>query len=181
MEQLSERDRAVLNMIFDPLEPLGLSSFSSEIEQEPKDENTDNLEPEVLELLKKAIASAEAKNLEESVELFEKAHKKAPNSPSILNDRAQAFRLFGKNEEALEDLNMAVKLSEGKGKAGIQALCQRGLLYLNMNQEEKAKDDFKLAAKGGSTFARSQLVSLNPYAAMCNAMLKEITLKSNSS
>ena len=31
--------------------------------------------------------------------------------------------------EALKDLHLAVELSEGKERAGIQAFCQRGALY----------------------------------------------------
>ena len=33
-------------------------------------------------------------------------------------------------------------------------------------------DDFRAAAALGSGFAKSKLVELNPYAAMCNAMLR---------
>jgi len=79
--------------------------------------------------------------------------------------------------EALRDLDLAVELSEAKGKAGVQALCQRGVLYRSMEQDNKAKEDFMRAAKAGSSFAKAQLVALNPYAAMCNAMLREVTSK----
>jgi len=68
-----------------------------------------------------------------------------------------------------------VELSEGKGRAGTQALCQRGALYRWMEQDDKAREDFTRAAKTGSSFAKSQLVALNPYAAMCNAMLRKMT------
>ena len=34
--------------------------------------------------------------------------------------------------------------------------------------------DFKLAASEGSGFAKSMLVEMNPYAAMCNAMLRNV-------
>lgn len=81
--------------------------------------------------------------------------------------------------EALKDLHLAVGLSQGKGRAGTQALCQRGALYRWMGQDDEAKKDFVRAAKAGSSFAKSQLVALNPYAAMCNAMLREITSKTN--
>ena len=33
--------------------------------------------------------------------------------------------------------------------------------------------DFKIAAKLGSRFAQKQVVSMNPYAALCNQMLSE--------
>ena len=34
--------------------------------------------------------------------------------------------------------------------------------------------DFQLAASEGSGFAKSMLVEMNPYAAMCNAMLRNV-------
>lgn len=68
-------------------------------------------------------------------------------------------------------------MSKGKGRAGVQALCQRGALYRWMEKDDEAKEDFIRAAKAGSSFAKSQLVAMNPYAAMCNAMLREITSK----
>ncbi|XP_014475872.1 PREDICTED: tetratricopeptide repeat protein 36 homolog [Dinoponera quadriceps] len=178
MEGLSEGDRAVLTSIFDPLQPLGLSDFPQELETTAALED-DCLEPQVLDTVKRAIVCAEAKNFDESFRLFDEALTKAPESSAILNDRAQALRLANRHEEALKDLHLAVELSGGKGKAGVQALCQRGALYRWMERDEKATEDFSRAAKAGSNFARSQLVALNPYAAMCNAMLREITCKAS--
>ena len=34
--------------------------------------------------------------------------------------------------------------------------------------------DFQAAASEGSGFAKSMLVEMNPYAAMCNAMLRNV-------
>ena len=34
--------------------------------------------------------------------------------------------------------------------------------------------DFKAAASEGSGFGKTMLVEMNPYAAMCNAMLKNV-------
>lgn len=133
------------------------------------------------EIVRKAIICAETKNLDESFRLFDEALKQAPESPSILNDRAQALRLANRDEEALKDLHLAVELSRGEGRAGTQALCQRGALYRWMEQDDEARKDFARAAKAGSSFAKAQLIALNPYAAMCNAMLREITSKANCS
>nr|XP_012228430.1 PREDICTED: tetratricopeptide repeat protein 36 homolog isoform X1 [Linepithema humile] len=179
MEGLSEGDKAVLNTIFDPLQPLGLSDFPKEFEETTDDLEENYLEPHVLDIVKKAIICAEEKNFDESFQLFDKALTQAPESPSILNDRAQALRLANRDEEALKDLHKAVDLSKGKGRAGIQALCQRGALYRWMKQDDEAKEDFIRAARAGSSFAKSQLVAMNPYAAMCNAMLREITSKAS--
>ncbi|XP_020281771.1 tetratricopeptide repeat protein 36 homolog isoform X2 [Pseudomyrmex gracilis] len=182
MESLSENDKAVLNTIFDPL--FVFPQFSEEQAKFEKGntETTDDLEEtrlelHVLDIVKKAIVCAETKNFDESFRLFDEALRQAPKSASILNDRAQALRLANRNEEALEDLNLAVELSKGNGKVGVQALCQRGALYRWMKQDDDARMDFARAAKAGSSFAKSQLVALNPYAAMCNSMLCEIMSK----
>lgn len=38
----------------------------------------------------------------------------------------------------------------------------------------EAKQDFEAASQLGSAFAKSALASMNPYAAMCNQMLKNV-------
>ena len=75
---------------------------------------------------------------------------------------------------ALDDLNKAIVLSEGKGKAGSLALCQRGLIYKLMGKNKEALNDFEWAAKLGNQFAKSMIVQTNPYAALCNKMLRDI-------
>lgn len=78
---------------------------------------------------------------------------------------------------ALEDLNRAVCLSAGAGRAACQALVQRGLLLRLASQDEEARADFEKAAALGSEFARQQAVLLNPYAALCNKMLSTVINK----
>ena len=39
-------------------------------------------------------------------------------------------------------------------------------------RDDDALVDFQAAAAEGSGFAKSMLVEMNPYAAMCNAMLR---------
>ena len=41
-------------------------------------------------------------------------------------------------------------------------------------QIEAARKDFEKAAEMGSGFAKSALAAMNPYAAMCNQMLKNV-------
>jgi len=55
-----------------------------------------------------------------------------------------------------------------------QAHCQRGLIHLKEGRSEDAKYDFETAAKLGSQFAKAQLVQMNPYAALCNKMLRGV-------
>ena len=50
----------------------------------------------------------------------------------------------------------------------------------SIGNDEEAIEDFKRAAALGSEFAKQQVVQLNPYAAMCNAMLSEMFQKIKS-
>lgn len=72
---------------------------------------------------------------------------------------------------ATRDLAAALELSGGAGRVGRQALVQRGLLRRLQGRDDDARRDFAQAARLGSAFARHQLVRMNPYAALCNAML----------
>lgn len=175
MEALSEHDKEVVKTILDPFQ---LSADTSQDPDTSDPEKKEHLDADVLDFVKKAIACAETQNFDECLQFFDKALKRAPKSPSVLNDRAQALRLAGRVDEALKDLDLAVTLSEGKGRAGVQALCQRGILYRCMNKDVKAKEDFQRAAKGGSDFALTQLVALDPYATMGNAVFAEMARKS---
>lgn len=75
---------------------------------------------------------------------------------------------------ALEDLELAVTLSGGQGRAACQSFVQRGLLARLQDRNDDARRDFEQAARLGSPFARRQLVLLNPYAALCNRMLADM-------
>ncbi len=55
----------------------------------------------------------------------------------------------------------------------MQALTQRALLRKTEGDDEGALEDFKKAAALGSSFAKAQVIQLNPYAALCNKMLSE--------
>ena len=57
----------------------------------------------------------------------------------------------------MADLDRAVELSRGRGRAAEQALAQRGIIWRVKGDEEKALEDFKRAAKLGSRFAQKQV------------------------
>uniref|UniRef100_A0A182MUH9 Tetratricopeptide repeat protein 36 n=1 Tax=Anopheles culicifacies TaxID=139723 RepID=A0A182MUH9_9DIPT len=76
--------------------------------------------------------------------------------------------------KALKDIDQALKLSNHTGRTGCRALCQRGILKRKNNDIDGAREDFDMAAKLGSKFARTQLIELNPFAALCNQMLREV-------
>jgi tetratricopeptide (TPR) repeat protein len=112
--------------------------------------------------------------MSEAVSLLTEAIAAAPTRPSCYNNRAQVLRLKGNPESALGDLDQAIKLSGGVGRTSAQALVQRGLIHRKDGRDDDATADFKAAAALGSAFAKSVLVQMNPYAAMCNKMLKNV-------
>ncbi|XP_064588108.1 tetratricopeptide repeat protein 36 isoform X1 [Zonotrichia leucophrys gambelii] len=75
---------------------------------------------------------------------------------------------------ALQDLDAAIRLSRGRGRAACQSFVQRGLIHRLQARDEDARRDLERAARLGSAFARQQLVLLNPYSALCNQMLCEM-------
>lgn len=168
----SQNDAVVLNAVFNPHSPFELHPACQEVS---KDTDTINSPPpEVKQLEIDAVNAAQGGDFTASMELFDKVIAMAPKYASVYNNRAQLFRLQGDNERAMEDLNNAIKLSEGKGLPASQAYVQRGLLHqLNGNCEDHA-NDFRAAAGLGNNFAKNQLVSMNPYAALCNQMLGEV-------
>ncbi|KAJ6647900.1 Tetratricopeptide repeat protein 36 like [Pseudolycoriella hygida] len=120
----------------------------------------------------KAIIATHENKYQEAINLFQAAIDAAPFRPSVYNNRAQTMRLLNDDAGALSNLNKALELAPA-GRTKCQALCQRGLLFRKQEKINDAKLDFTEAAKLGSKFARSQLIEINPYAALCNQMLRE--------
>ena len=84
---------------------------------------------------------------------------------------------LGENECALNDLNKAIELCNGKGFTASQAYAQRGLMSKLSNDNENALDDFRKASRLGNAFAKQQITEMNPYSALCNQMLCEVFAK----
>lgn len=80
---------------------------------------------------------------------------------------------------ALADLEKAIELSASRGEevARKKALCQRALLHRLQGKDVESRADLEAAAALGSDFAKTQLVALNPYAALCNQMLGDMFAK----
>ena len=56
----------------------------------------------------------------------------------------------------------------------ILLLCFLGMIHRLEGRNDEAKRDFEAAGNLGSAFAKSALAAMNPYAAMCNQMLKNV-------
>ncbi|KAJ9575758.1 hypothetical protein L9F63_007404 [Diploptera punctata] len=174
----SEHDKAVLNSIFNPLLPVGECIQEEDLPDTLQDDENDivNIE-EVKQLELEGVRAAEKGDVDTAIYIFTKVINKASNWASGYNNRAQAYRLKGNLNDAIKDLNEAITLSRGQGKSGCQALCQRGIIYRKEGNDDLAKQDFEAAARLGSQFAKSQLVDMNPYAALCNQMLHDVMTK----
>lgn len=76
---------------------------------------------------------------------------------------------------ALIDLTKSIELSTSQHQlTKCRALCQRGIVKRKLNDIDGAREDFNESAKLGSKFARQQLVTLNPYAQLCNQMVTKL-------
>ena len=170
-------DRQILNSVVNPLLPLGEGVFDDDrvLPDTLQDEEPDSAAVKRSKALeKKAVLSCEEGRLSEALALLTEAVSVAPERPSPFNNRAQVYRLQGDTDLALKDLESAIELSGGRGRSACQAFCQRGLILRRDGRDDEALADFRKSADLGSDFAKSLLVQLNPYAAMCNKMLKNV-------
>ncbi|XP_030745224.1 tetratricopeptide repeat protein 36 homolog [Sitophilus oryzae] len=174
MEKLSDHDKAVLNCIFNPNLPIGEAEITNNVDIQDSEECTaKNLETKQMEL--EAIQLAEQGKLQEAIKLVNSAIDATPNRPSLYNNRAHILQYLRQFDDALNDLTTAISLCTDQHKKTLsQAYTQRGILYKRNNKIELAKEDFENAARLGNKFAKSQLIELNPYAALCNQMLKQV-------
>ncbi|XP_065553223.1 tetratricopeptide repeat protein 36 [Lathamus discolor] len=171
-------DRAVLQSIFNPSTPFGdIPGLDEEAEDGTQEEEA-AFPPELLEQVQalelQGVSAAESGDVSTALERFSEAIRLLPQRASGYNNRAQALRLQGDVAGALRDLDAAIRLSRGCGRAACQSFVQRGLIHRLHARDEDARLDFERAARLGSAFARRQLVLLNPYSALCNQMLCEM-------
>ncbi|XP_064029278.1 tetratricopeptide repeat protein 36 isoform X2 [Pogoniulus pusillus] len=129
---------------------------------------------QVRDLELQGVTAAESGDVSTALERFGEAVRLLPERASGYNNRAQALRLRGDVAGALRDLDAAIRLSRGRGRAACQSFVQRGLIHRLQGRDEEARRDLEQAARLGSAFARRQLVLLNPYSALCNQMLCEM-------
>ena len=80
---------------------------------------------------------------------------------------------LGEKDTAKLDLEKSLELCHSQGKIAGQAFTQLGLIHRLDGNDELALKDFQRAAELGNSFAKSQVASLNPYAALCNQMLSQ--------
>ncbi|XP_065273519.1 tetratricopeptide repeat protein 36 [Emys orbicularis] len=174
------KDRAVLQTIFNPNTPFGDIPGLDEEEEAaaiPGEAFASELLEQVKDLELQGVLAAESGDVNTALERFSQAIRLLPERASCYNNRAQALRLKGDVAGALQDLDTALHLSRGTGRAACQCFVQRGLIKVLQGHEDDARQDFEQGARLGSAFARHQLVLMNPYSALCNQMLLEMMRK----
>ncbi|KAJ8731599.1 hypothetical protein PYW07_004763 [Mythimna separata] len=176
LDSLSERDKAVLRSIFDPTATIApdVEDAGDKFVEEEEEPATD-ADKESTSLCAEGVRLAEAGKLEEALAAMTRGVQAAPDRAAGYNDRAQLLRMMMKDDDAMSDLDRAIELTVGKqSRARALALCQRGVLLRKRGQDDDARAAFTEAAKLGSSFAKKQVVELNPYAALCNQMLSQV-------
>ncbi|NWI74258.1 TTC36 protein, partial [Dryoscopus gambensis] len=117
-------DRAVLQTIFNPSTPFGDIPGLDEEEEDVQDEVEAfplELLDQVRELELQGVSAAESGDISTALERFSEAIRLLPERASGYNNRAQALRLRGDVAGALQDLDAAIRLSRGCGRAACQS------------------------------------------------------------
>jgi len=169
-QALSIHDKEVLIRIFDPED---LRDFENE---QTKVNNTSDEIPniEFVQQEKTAIYMTEIEDYDGALKILDSIIEKDPNYASVYNNRAQVYQLMKRNNDAIRDLDKALEINGGKGKVGIQALTQRGILRKVFGEDNLAQEDWKKASALGGQFANRLVIMNNPYAALCNQMLNKM-------
>ncbi|XP_029645120.1 tetratricopeptide repeat protein 36 [Octopus sinensis] len=173
---ISDYDKAVLNRVFNPENPHNTTEDIEIINSNEEPKILAAFEQEAKSWEVRGVQEAEDGNLDSSIHMFTQAIQLAPQLSSGYNNRAQALRLKGDIQGALEDLDKAIELNTGNS-AVCKAVVQRAILRRYKGDDKGALEDFKSAASRGSAFAQQMLIALNPYAALCNQMLCEVINK----
>lgn len=182
-------DAAILNYIFDPNKAF-IASAVPLPKTEPEEAGSTTDDDSVRAVEKEAVAAAEAGDLEKALSTLSAGLEKHPDRGSLLNNRAQVFRLLGKNADAELDLDKAIEVEsawidsheELKGSAQDkrcrrvlqQAFTQRAILKHKAGDSAGQEADMAAAAAYGSAMARMLTSETNPYAAMCHTAVAKM-------
>ncbi|EGD83437.1 tetratricopeptide repeat protein 36 [Salpingoeca rosetta] len=163
----------VLEAIFNPNMPFGSATQEPELHG-PADAKEDTEEEKRMrEKERAAIKLAEDQKLDEALAAFSELIKENPSRAAGYNDRAQVYQMKGDKDSAMKDLDYAIEKCELSTKVAQQVYAQRGVLKRLNGDTEGARKDFETAGMYGNAWARHEAVKLNPYAALCNQMLKQ--------
>ncbi|RUS35199.1 hypothetical protein BC938DRAFT_474274 [Jimgerdemannia flammicorona] len=170
-------DDTILELVFNPeVQGLPVEAIEPLVSEAPL-----AIEPALLEQLKemekRGVQLAEQGKLPESIEAFSEAIAACEHYASAYNNRAQAYRLLGEVDNAMDDVTKAITYGQGDAKILRQmkkAYTQRAILRRNAGDIEGSLADFERGARHGNVVAKAVAVNENPYAKMCNNILLEV-------
>ncbi|KAJ1973606.1 hypothetical protein H4R35_004030 [Dimargaris xerosporica] len=189
MATLSMRDNSVLDAIFNgggDFTAEGLcggnetSSIQADTLVSPPTSKLHAIPAEQLASIKaqetQGVRLAEQDDFEAALTIFTAIIQGCPIYSSVYNNRAQVYRLQHEFALALQDLDKAIVYANGDANVLRQAYTQRGIIKKTQGDNDGAYADFEQGGQYGNPLAKEVAVMENPYAKLCNAMMKE-TLK----
>ncbi|KAG0239295.1 hypothetical protein B0O80DRAFT_408399 [Mortierella sp. GBAus27b] len=171
---INAREAKILNMVFNP-EGTMLPDKETEdmLNSEPI-----TIEPDLLKQLKQleaeGVMKAETEDIDGAIGKFSEAIALSPNYASGYNNRAQAYRIQGKTDLALQDLTLAIQYGSGQPAILKQAYTQRGVIKKLSGDKDGAQVDFERGARYGNPVAKAVAVQDNPISQLCGAMVREM-------
>lgn len=179
MANLSARDNALLQYLFNPLINSPLEAQVRAVPQTEAIQEYYDIDSETLKEIKQnevnAIRAAKAGQLEDAVQQLTQIIEKYPSYSSAFNNRAQVYRLLHLFDEAKNDLDKAISLCELPDGSIInkhvakQSYAQRGFLYkIHFKEENVATGDLNKAASLGETLSA---IEVNPVRTLCANMV----------
>lgn len=125
-----------------------------------------------------ALACFKRKSFEEAVKLLEEAAMEDKHDPSVYLNNAIVQASVSKDnlQVAIEMVTKAITL-DSDTVVSRTAYSLRSTLYESLGEVDKAKEDVMMAARMGDKAARDKLRIDNPYAAMCDEVLKGVMSK----
>ncbi|KAN0066147.1 hypothetical protein ACQY0O_000241 [Thecaphora frezii] len=156
----TERDRKVLDMVFDPEGALGARDLQYEPDPDPCQEDREAIQLEI-----RAIQAAEAGRSAQALRYLDRAVAASPTWASSYNNRAQLRRITKEPTAAIiKDLNRAIELATN---ASTSAITRRNAKTLAQAYTQRSAVLFSLLASSLSTEQlRTQIDELRPLGAM---------------
>eukprot|EP00834_Sanchytrium_tribonematis_P000059 NODE_2_length_91304_cov_0.692462.p59 type:complete len:175 gc:universal NODE_2_length_91304_cov_0.692462:49478-48954(-) len=164
-------DSQVLDMIFSG--PIDGYTFTDSPKDYPSFPACKEVDPQLRENEIMAVLLAEDGKYDESLQEMTRLISKNPNYYSLYNNRAQIFRITGKNEEALQDLNHVIENCNDP-EVLKQSHTQRAIVLKSAGHSDSSYTDFCRAAELGQSIARKATVYENPYRKLCSSMVKTV-------
>ena len=127
-----------------------------------------------------AIRLSESGQNAAAITMLSECIASSPDAAALYNDRCQMYRMMDQHELAWADIQKAIHLAHEHNAVSIlgQAYMQRAILrklsrFAEASSQDDIQADYEASARYGNRIAAYYAVKNNPYAAMCNTVLKK--------